>query len=165
MFFTEPSQSAGEIVGFQNFLEDMTPTKLAIEEKERLEKQLVQSRKMEAIGTMAGGVAHDFNNILYPILGYAEMLKDDLEPESIAYRNVEEIEKSAYRARDLVQQILSFSKPADQEVTPVAIQSILEDVLRMLSAVLPSHHPDQHKNLQKMPHDSCGTRPRSIRCC
>ncbi|WP_051327395.1 PAS domain-containing sensor histidine kinase [Desulfatibacillum aliphaticivorans] len=138
LVFSDASNSSGEIVGFQNFLEDITPTKLAIEEKERLEKQLVQSRKMEAIGTMAGGIAHDFNNILYPILGYAEMLKDDLTPESIPYKNVEEIEKSAYRARDLVQQILSFSRPTEQEVVPVAVQSILEDVLRMLRAVLPS---------------------------
>ncbi|MBI9076158.1 MAG: PAS domain S-box protein [Desulfatibacillum sp.] len=126
------------IVGFQNFLEDVTPTKIAIEEKIRLERQLVQSRKMEALGTMAGGIAHDFNNILYPIMGYAELIKDDLNEESITYKNVVEIEKSAHRAKDLVQQILSFSRPSEQEIVPVAIQTALEDVLKMVRAAFPS---------------------------
>ena len=138
LIFQEAPNTPGEIIGFQNFLEDITPTKMALEEKARLEKQLVQSQKMQAIGTMAGGIAHDFNNILYPIMGYAELLKDDLTPGTLPYRNVVEIEKSAHRAKDLVQQILSFSRPTEQEVVPVAIQAVLEDVLRMVRAAFPS---------------------------
>ncbi|MCP3889031.1 MAG: PAS domain S-box protein [Desulfobulbaceae bacterium] len=91
-------------------------------ELKNAEKQLVQSQKMEAIGTLAGGIAHDFNNILAAIIGYAEMAKDDCQPESSVAEDLDKVLEGGNRAKDLVQQILAFSRQDEMERFPMSLQ-------------------------------------------
>jgi PAS domain S-box-containing protein len=118
---------------------DITERKRAEAEKERLESQLRQTQKIEAIGTLAGGIAHDFNNILVPIVGYTEMVLNDgshLQPHR---EKLEQVLSAAYRARDLVKQLLALGRRGqEQHRTPVEISSIVEEVLKLLRASLPS---------------------------
>ncbi|MFH1985608.1 MAG: ATP-binding protein [Pseudomonadota bacterium] len=107
-------------------------------EKEQLEKQIRHSQKMEAIGTLAGGVAHDFNNILYPIIGYTEMAMDELAEGTAARENMEEVLTAAKRARRLVEQILTFSRQDQQGRIPIKLQPIVKESLTLLRATLPS---------------------------
>jgi len=92
---------------------------------------------MEAIGTLAGGIAHDFNNVLFSILGNAELVKEDIAADSEAAQCVDEILKASYRARDLIRQILSFSRGDLQERVPVYVQDIVVEAVSMLRASLP----------------------------
>ena len=96
------------------------------------------SHKMEALGRLAGGIAHDFNNILSAILGYGEMTQEDLPKESVPYQNLERLLKAGHRARDLVQQILAFSRQRQQRHAPVRIPSIIHEVLELLRVSLPA---------------------------
>ena len=104
----------------------------------KLEAQLLQSQKMEAIGTLAGGIAHDFNNILSAILGYIELAKIYIEPEGKVFQYLEEVFKAGNRAKELVRQILSISRQAEQKRKRVNINLITREALRMLKATLPS---------------------------
>jgi PAS domain S-box-containing protein len=104
----------------------------------RLETQLRQAQKMEAIGTLAGGIAHDFNNILMAMLGYAEMAKIDLSEETQARGDIEEVLKAGRRARDLVRQILAFSRQIDQERQPIQLHPVIKEALKLLRASLPA---------------------------
>jgi len=118
---------------------DITRRKLAEFEQQTLESQLRQAQKMEAIGTLAGGIAHDFNNLLVPIIGYAEMLMAG-EPEgSDKRRDLGEILKAAQRARDLVKQILTFSRQTEHERKPIIVGPVLKECLKLLRASLPSN--------------------------
>jgi len=127
----------GRIV-FLSIARDIRERKQAEKEKKELETMLRQAQKMEAIGTLAGGISHDFNNILFPIIGYVEMTMDDLPPESIGRKNLAEVLKAAERARKLIQQILIFSRQKDQELKPLKIQPIIKESLKLLRATLPS---------------------------
>ncbi|MBW2573664.1 MAG: hypothetical protein JRE61_15400, partial [Deltaproteobacteria bacterium] len=84
-------------------------------EKTQLKKQLQHAQKMEAIGTLAGGIAHEFNNILFPIIGYTEMSMYDIPENSKTRKNLAAVLKAADRAKDLIQQILNFSRKGGQE--------------------------------------------------
>ncbi len=106
-------------------------------ERRRFELRLQQAQKMEAIGTLAGGIAHDFNNILFPMLGFAEILKEDIPRESPLHNHISEILKAALRARELVRQILTFSRQAEHEVRPLRLQPILKEVVKLLGASIP----------------------------
>jgi len=117
---------------------DVTDRKRAEEEKTGLQEQLRQAQKMEAIGTLAGGIAHDFNNILSAILGYAELSILDLEEGSIAKKNLERSMKAAHRAKDLVQQILTFSRQGKQERKLLSVKPIVKEALKFLRASLPA---------------------------
>lgn len=109
-----------------------------ITERERLDRQLRQAQRMESIGTLAGGVAHDFNNTLSPVIGYAELSLGDLPPESAVRGNLNEVIKAAERAKSLVKQILTFSRMADLELKPLRIQTVIKEVLKLVRASLPS---------------------------
>jgi PAS domain S-box-containing protein len=109
-----------------------------ITERTRLEAQLRQVQKMQAIGTLAGGIAHDFNNILAAIMGYSELALFDIPHGSRIQRHLEEVLTAGKRARDLVQQILAFSRQRPPERQPVQLHLLISDVLRMLRASLPS---------------------------
>ena len=107
-------------------------------EKIKLEQNLLELQKIEAIGALAGGIAHDFNNILFPIVGYAEMLKEDLPENSDLHDNANEILAGAKRAKDLVQQILAFSRQAEQEIIPLKPHLIIKEVIKLSRAVIPT---------------------------
>ncbi|MHB8809847.1 MAG: ATP-binding protein [Desulfobulbaceae bacterium] len=108
------------------------------QERQKLENQLQQSQKMESIGTLAAGIAHDFNNILSPIYGYLELallkLKD--QPEVTGYLG--EAHRAAVRARDLVKQILTFSRQDTEKQSPVEVHVIIKEALKLLRATIPS---------------------------
>ena len=103
-----------------------------------LEKRLVHAEKMEAIGTLAGGIAHDFNNILLPITGYTEMTMAEVSKESKVYSNMEKILYAAERAKELVNQILFFSRQKEMKPKPVDIRPIIKDTLKLLRSSLPA---------------------------
>lgn len=109
-----------------------------ITELRQLENQLRQSQKMKAIGTLAGGIAHDFNNILAGIIGYTEMVMDDNDRTSLEYHRLELVLKGAHRGRDLIKQILTFSRQAEHDQKPVMLSDIVEEGLRLLRPLLPS---------------------------
>jgi PAS domain S-box-containing protein len=126
---------------------DITERKRAEEERAGLESQLRQSQKLETIGTLAGGIAHDFNNILQAILGYAELILQDVSPDSRTGAHLAQVVLAARRAKDLVQQILTFSRQVEQERQPVQIHLIVTEALTLLRASLPTtiairHHID-----------------------
>jgi len=109
-----------------------------ITEKKKMETQLQQSQKMEAIGTLAGGIAHDFNNILSPIMIHSEMMMLDLPDDSPFQNNLRQLFQASQRARDLVKQILTFSRQTPQEPKPFKMSIIVKEVLKLLSSSLPS---------------------------
>jgi signal transduction histidine kinase/CheY-like chemotaxis protein len=109
-----------------------------LKERKDREEQFRQARKMEAIGVLAGGIAHDFNNILAGIIGFSEMVVENMPPESKERRRLDMVLKSAYRARSLVRQILAFSRQTEVEQKPVALTEIIEEGLRLLRPALPS---------------------------
>ena len=117
---------------------DVTDRKNAEEQRRQLEAQLHQSQKMESIGTLASGIAHDFNNILFPITGYTEMVLEDLPADSPFCHNLNQILKSAKRARDLVKQILAFSRQSEKEAKPVDVRGIIQEVIRLTRSSIPS---------------------------
>jgi signal transduction histidine kinase/ActR/RegA family two-component response regulator len=102
------------------------------------ERQLQQVMKLQAIGTLAGGIAHDFNNILFPIVGYTELTMDDVPKDSQARQNLKEILKATNRAKELVQQILTFSRQSSQERKPLKVQYLIKEVFKLLRATIPS---------------------------
>ena len=102
------------------------------------ENQLQQVMKLQAIGTLAGGIAHDFNNILFPIVGYTELTMDDVPEGSQARQNLAEVLKATNRAKELVQQILTFSRQNGQERKPLKVQSLIKEALKLLRATIPS---------------------------
>ena len=109
-----------------------------ITEKTRLETQLRQAQKMEAIGTLAGGIAHDFNNILAGIMGYAELLKMEIPDQSFIIDKLNEILKATHRAKDMVRQILAFSRKDEQARIPIQVSPIVKEGLKMLRSALPT---------------------------
>ena len=104
----------------------------------KYERQLQQVLKIQAIGTLAGGIAHDFNNILFPIVGYTELTMDEVTEDSVAHSNLEEILKAANRAKELVKQILTFSRQSGQERKPVEVQHVVNEALKLLRASIPA---------------------------
>ncbi|MBN1523455.1 MAG: GAF domain-containing protein [Spirochaetales bacterium] len=109
-----------------------------ISERLKLEAQLRQSDKMKAIGQLAGGIAHDFNNILGAIIGFAEMSLDEADPESFIGRNLYRILSAGDRAKNLVNQILAFSRQHGEKKVPIFIRPILKEVIQLLRATLPT---------------------------
>ncbi len=102
-----------------------------------LEKQLIQAQKMESIGTLAGGIAHEFNNILTIIIGNAEVALDDV-PDSLAKKCLDEIRTASLRASEVVRQILSFARKSLAEQNPIQISPIIKDSLSLLRASMPT---------------------------
>ncbi len=129
--FSPIRDSSGEIINFVSINRDAT-------QERSLEAQLRQAQKLEAVGTLAGGIAHDFNNILSAIMGYTELAKLDAAGQSGLQSQLQEVLKGAKRARDLVKQILTFSRQGRQERKPIDVQLILKEALRLLRATLPS---------------------------
>jgi PAS domain S-box-containing protein len=123
---------------FTSVVRNVAERKRAEAEHKELETRLCHMRRMEAIGTLAGGIAHDFNNILGPILGYSEMVMQ-ASPEGGRIRaQMEQVLKAGKRAKDLVRQILTFSRQGESEAKAVRIDRIVTEVVELLRASLPS---------------------------
>lgn len=123
-----PDGMAERIVGTQM---DVSVQKDAETEKRFLEARLRQAQKMEAIGTLAGGIAHDFNNALAPIMGYADMILEELGQDTINGARANQILVAASHARDLVRQILAYSRKDKEVKNPIQILPILKEVIKL----------------------------------
>lgn len=133
--------------GFRCFGRDVTEQLLIERERALLEAQLQHGQKMEAVGTLAGGIAHDFNNILAAILGYADLAMLEAEKESAVYNYLVGIRKGGVRAKDLVSQILAFSRKKEIKRHVLDIGPIITEALALLRASLPSTI-EIHQNIE-----------------
>jgi PAS domain S-box-containing protein len=131
MTITPVRGTDGQIVNFVAVKQDIT-------EQRQLEKRMHHAQKMEAIGTLAGGIAHDFNNILAAMFGYAHLLKQDTDGNAVAQESIDEILKATGRAKDLVQQILTFSRQRDQKPQIVQLDTVIKEAIRFLRASMPA---------------------------
>jgi PAS domain S-box-containing protein len=128
----------GKFKGSFAIVSDLTEKKHAELEKEELEFRLNQSQKIEAIGTLAGGIAHDFNNILSAIFGFAELAREDLnDPVNLSY-DLDEVINGANRAKELVKQILTFSRRGDLDLKPLKVQLVIREALKLLRSSIPT---------------------------
>ncbi|MCP3932767.1 MAG: PAS domain S-box protein, partial [Bacteroidetes bacterium] len=121
----------GEKIGLVVNLTDIT-------EQSKTQDQLIQAQKMESIGTLAGGIAHDFNNILAAMLGYAEMARDNVPSDSTVVKDLDKVLEGGNRAKDLVQQILAFSRQDEMERIPLQPASVVKEATKMLRPSLPT---------------------------
>jgi two-component system cell cycle sensor histidine kinase/response regulator CckA len=128
----------GNVGGIVIFSEDLSEIKRGEEARLRLEAQLRESQKMEALGTLAGGVAHDFNNVLAMILGNVELARQDVGADHPAQVSLEEIAKASRRAKDLVQQILSFGRRQKLERNATSLSLVVVETARLMRATLPA---------------------------
>ncbi|NOQ87628.1 MAG: HAMP domain-containing protein [Gammaproteobacteria bacterium] len=129
-----------ELVGINvSLIQEIAEKEAADKRREELESELRQTQKLETVGVLAGGIAHEFNNILLPIFLYTEQAMHDLPPDSPIHERLERVLKSAKRAKGLIQQILTFSRQAGkQEYKPVDVKLIVEEALELLRALIPS---------------------------
>ena len=118
---------------------DITERRRAEEDRRRLEASLLQSQKLEAMGTLAGGVAHDFNNILGAVLGYGELAQNAAPAGSALRRYVDSMMSAGQRAKSLVERILAFSRSGVGPRTAVHVQSVVTEALEILTASLPEN--------------------------
>ncbi|MEN6373285.1 MAG: PocR ligand-binding domain-containing protein [Smithella sp.] len=129
---------AGNIVGVEGIFRDITERKQAEEDRTKLESRLIQAQKMEAIGKLAGGIAHDFNNILSAIMGYTELYWETVRDRPEVYQSMGQVLKAADRAKDLVRQILAFSRKTEYEKKPIILSPIVKEVVKFMRASLPT---------------------------
>ncbi len=109
-----------------------------ITELKKLQNNLIQSQKMESLGNLAGGIAHDFNNLLSAIIGFTELSMVNLGDDTTIKENLQEVCRAGFRAKDLVQQILTFTRQQDTDVKPVKLSRIVVEAIKFLRSSLPS---------------------------
>ena len=126
--------------GLVQVIRDITEKKNAAEEHQMMQRQLVQAQKMEAIGTLAGGITHDFNNILAAVMGYTELTLQELPPDSPLRDRLQQVLKAGLRAKALVGQILTFSRRSNQDIQPKSLEIgvIVKEAVKFLRSMLPS---------------------------
>ncbi len=122
-----------------SFGKDISERKDAEKHRIKMETQMRETQKMESLGTLAGGIAHDFNNILSAILGYAELAQLVCPVDSNLKNYVSQISKAGHRAKELVQQILLFSRQGVSEKGPVDLGRVVDEALKLLRASLPAN--------------------------
>ena len=131
--------SDGEIESILETNNDITERRRAEDDRRRLEASLLQAQKLEAMGTLAGGVAHDFNNILGAVLGYGELAQGAAPEGSKLRRYVDNMVSAGLRAKSLVERILAFSRSGVGPRVAVHVQSVVAEALELLSASLPEN--------------------------
>ena len=129
---------SGVVVEMQGVGRDVTELKRAEAEKAALARQLEHSQRLETIGTLAGGIAHDFNNLLTPIMGCMELARLDLDEDSDAAEQLRVALASSQRAKELVQQILTFSRRSDLDHAVVQLETVVRETVQLLGASLPA---------------------------
>ena len=129
---------SGKVVRWTGSATDITSRKRAEKEVRTMERMLRRARRLESIGTLAGGVAHDFNNILGAILGYCEMAQRSVPQGTRLARDVDNIMIAGERGRALVERLLAFSRSAGGTRVPIAVEDVVREVLNMVTAKLPS---------------------------
>lgn len=129
----------GEVVQINGTVADITERTRAEQENYELEKQLRQSRKMETIGMLTGGIAHDFNNILTPIAGYVDMARMTLPANDPLAYDMKQVSLGVDRAKDLIQQILLFSRQAEPALAPVDVKDVIIEALDLLRTTIPAN--------------------------
>jgi PAS domain S-box-containing protein len=129
----------GAVVKFVHIMRDISEQKRVEEERRRMGEQLRQAQKMEAVGVLAGGIAHDFNNILNAIIGYTDLTQQGLAADSREHRNLGHVLTAAYRAAELVRQILTFSRRGEGERTALDLRQIVAEALKLLRSSLPAN--------------------------
>ena len=127
------------ILGANGEITHFVAIKLDVTERRALENQLRQAQKMESMGTLAGGIAHDFNNILAAMVGFGYLLQQDTTDNPEAQESVAEILQAANRAKDLVRQILTFSRQREQRPEIIRLEVVVKEALKLLRASLPAH--------------------------
>lgn len=135
----------GKVMGAQVVSYDITEQKQKEKEKhlleiqlQRVEIQLQRAQKLESIGSLAGGIAHNFNNILSSVIGYAQLGLDDLKDSTMLKKNLEGVLNAAFRAQNLIRQIITFSRPIKDGYKPILISPVIKETLKFLKAFLPS---------------------------
>ena len=111
---------------------------LDVTEARRTEQQLRQAQKMEALGTLTGGIAHDFNNILAAIIGFTELVESHTPKESREAHHLKRVLESSIRGRDLVRQMLTFSRKTEQEKKPLSLSGIVKETVKLIRATTPT---------------------------
>ena len=127
----------GHVVKLSGTIQDITLAREAEEARSHLEKQLRQAQKMEALGTLSGGVAHDFNNILGAVVGFSELVKMDLPPQHPSHEFMNQVLIGANRAKDLVKQILMFTRKDPQMKKTIHLSGLIEENMKLVRATLP----------------------------
>ena len=122
-----------------SFCKDISERKEAEKQRNKMEAQMRETQKMESLGILAGGIAHDFNNILAAVLGYAELAQLECPVDSNIKNYVCEISKAGRRAKELVQQILLFSRQGGSERGPMNVSGVVDDALKLIKAILPAN--------------------------
>ena len=131
--------AAGAVVRYEGVVTDISERKRAEQEREKLQAQLIQACKMESIGTLSGGIAHEFNNILGIVLGNAELAMEDIPDWSPVKGFLREIHKASLRGRQIVRQLLSFSRKSESRKRPVDLASVVKEAIGLLRAAIPSN--------------------------
>lgn len=122
-----------------SFCKDISERKEAEKQRIKMEAQMREAQKMESLGILAGGIAHDFNNILSAVLGYAELVQLECPVDSKPRSHVSEISKAGHRAKELVQQILLFSRQGQSEKRPMDVSRVIDEALKLIKATLPAN--------------------------
>lgn len=124
--------------------DELTMRKRLEQERAEIIWQLQQAQKMEAIGTLAGGIAHDFNNILAAILGFTELSLNEASENSVQRNNLKQVLHATHRARDLIRQILTFSRQSKPDPKPIQPKAVVQEALKLLRASLPAGIEIEH---------------------
>ncbi len=148
MFISAIKNTAGDTTHYLAIKEDITKQKQAEMERVQFEEKFRQSQKMETIGRLAGGIAHDFNNILQAIHGYVDLCLEDLESNTQVYKDLQEVMIATDRAKEIVQQILAFSRTELPELKPVSMHAVVSEALKLLKITL-SPNIEIHKHIKE----------------